>query len=164
MGLFRTLSFVIIAPVRGGGIYGGSAESCTITKNSATNGSGTWQCSVTNSIVYYNAPNQWGGNPSFYQNSCTAPHPPGANNITNPLQFMDGAAGDYRLSSISPCIDTGSNQTWMIHAFDVEGAPRIIDRVDMGAHEYTPSKSMTHRLKPIPINNIRHTRFISPVM
>ncbi|NKB24628.1 MAG: hypothetical protein GKR87_09705 [Kiritimatiellae bacterium] len=50
---------------------------------------------------------------------------------------MDWAAGDYRLNSISPCIDTGTNQTWMTNAFDIEGAPRIIDCVDMGAHEYT---------------------------
>ena len=122
----------------GGGIKSGLAESCTITKNSAPTGGGTYNTTVNNSIVYYNSSNQWSY--GLYQNSCTIPEPSGANdggnNITNPPQFMNWSAGDYRLNSTSLCIDTGSNQTWMVNALDIEGAPRIIC-VDMGAHEYT---------------------------
>ncbi len=116
----------------GGGISDGSAENCTITRNSATTRGGTYKSSVSNSIVYYNSTDQTG---PTYHNSCT-PNP-GGNNITTPPQFMDWAAGDYRLLFTSPCIDRGINQTWMIHSFDIEGLPRIIDRVDMGAYEYT---------------------------
>ncbi|NKB24202.1 MAG: hypothetical protein GKR87_07475 [Kiritimatiellae bacterium] len=128
------------ASIFGGGMYGSSAENCSITKNTAPNGGGTYSSTVINSIVYYNSPNQWAGS-GTYQNSCTTPEPSGANNggnnTTNPPQFFDSLAGDYRLLSTSPCIDTGSNQTWMINAADVEGTPRIINGfVDMGAYEY----------------------------
>jgi hypothetical protein len=46
--------------------------------------------------------------------------------------------GDYRLSSQSPCIDTGDpNYTADANAVDLAGRPRIDDgRVDIGAYEY----------------------------
>jgi len=48
---------------------------------------------------------------------------------------------DYRLSMGSPCIDAGSNQSWMGLAVDLDGNPRIFHggsslTVDMGAYEY----------------------------
>ena len=49
---------------------------------------------------------------------------------------MDAAGGNYRLQSNSPCINTGTNQDWMVGAFDLAGNARIFDgRVDMGAYE-----------------------------
>ena len=43
----------------------------------------------------------------------------------------------------SPCIDTGTNQEWMVGAKDVYGRDRIIGpRVDIGAAEFSPSGLM----------------------
>ncbi len=59
--------------------------------------------------------------------------------ITNNPEFIDAAAGNYRLESFSPCINAGTNMSWMLTATDLDGNPRIIDGiVDMGAYEYIP--------------------------
>ncbi len=57
--------------------------------------------------------------------------------------FIDVAGGDLRLSSDSPCIDTGDNNAPNLPATDMDGHPRIIDGdcndtevVDMGAYEF----------------------------
>jgi len=51
------------------------------------------------------------------------------------------AGNNYRLSGISPCIDAGKNENWMLTATDLDGNPRILHgglslTVDMGAYEY----------------------------
>ncbi len=48
-----------IASVFGGGMFWGSAENCTITKNVAPTGGGTCGSIISSSIVYYNSSNQW---------------------------------------------------------------------------------------------------------
>jgi hypothetical protein len=77
--------------------------------------------------------------------------PGGANNITNWPAFRsqgsgfgtNHVAGDYRLLAGSPCINTGSNLTWMSDSADAGsrdflGAARIINTtVDRGAYEYS---------------------------
>ena len=70
--------------------------------------------------------------------SCTTPDPGGIGNIINDPRFVNAAAGDYHLQPISPCINAGTNQDWMIGATDLDGNPRIdaSGRVDMGAYEY----------------------------
>ena len=57
--------------------------------------------------------------------------------------FVDAAAGNLRLSSDSPCIDTGYNNAPNLPDTDMDGHPRIIDGdcnetdvVDMGAYEF----------------------------
>ena len=68
---------------------------------------------------------------------CTTPDPGGTNNITSEPQFVNAAAGDYRLLPSSPCIDRGINQDWMVDATDLAGNPRILNgTVDMGAYEF----------------------------
>ena len=44
--------------------------------------------------------------------------------------------GNYRLQTISPCVNTGSNLTWMVSTTDIDGYERIQNKVvDMGAYE-----------------------------
>ena len=63
----------------------------------------------------------------------------GTGNFTNNPEFIAAAQGDYRLESFSPCIDTGTNMSWMWTATDLDGNPRIIGGiVDMGAYEFVP--------------------------
>ncbi len=56
--------------------------------------------------------------------------------ISNDPQFVDAAAGDFRLLDTSPCINAGTNMPWMWTATDLDGNPRIqYDVVDMGCYE-----------------------------
>jgi len=69
-----------------------------------------------------------------------------AGNIQDDPKFVDWANGDYTLAANSPCIDTGSNQTWMDGALDLAGNTRkqwgrvfgskAAPIVDMGAYEF----------------------------
>jgi len=55
---------------------------------------------------------------------------------------VNRSAGNLRLLANSPCINAGTNQAWMVGAFDLDGNPRIAGgRVDMGAYEYPISTS-----------------------
>jgi len=105
--------------------------------------------SMVNTIVYSNFSS---GNVSNWwivsnttniclTNNCTYPTNFPANNIisgnisNNPL-FIDCPAGNYRLAGNSPCINAGTNQSWMTTAFDLSGRQRLIQTtVDMGAYE-----------------------------
>ena len=79
--------------------------------------------------------------PNYYTNctlrsSCTVPDPGGTGNITNDPQFVDAAAGDYRLARGSPCINAGNNG-YVEETTDLDGNPRFIyGTVDMGAYEF----------------------------
>jgi len=69
-------------------------------------GGGAFYGTLNNCIVYFNSaassPNySWGA----FNYSCTTPYPGGTGNITNDPQFVNAAAGDYRLLSNSPCND-----------------------------------------------------------
>jgi len=60
----------------------------------------------------------------------------GEGNISDDPQFKDRAANCYKLSSGSPCVDAGTNDTWMATAVDLARKPRLSGkRVDMGAYE-----------------------------
>jgi len=72
------------------------------------------------------------------QYSCVGTNPgfTGAGIIADHPRFMDFAGGNFRLAGNSPCINTGSNETWMTNAFDLDGRTRIrYGVVDMGAYE-----------------------------
>ena len=60
----------------------------------------------------------------------------GAGNITGDPLLVDLTAGDYRLTEVSPCRDTGD--TALIYwPSDLENNPRVQgDAVDMGAYEF----------------------------
>lgn len=104
----------------GGGAYGSVLNNCTLLQNFIrynptpyyTGGSGTYNCSVRNSIVFYNlvavssnsfmlANNYIAGS---FTCSCADPLPSGAGNIDAAPQFIDG----FHISTASPCIGAGS--------------------------------------------------------
>ncbi len=63
--------------------------------------------------------------------------PPGQGSLrTDPL-FVSST--DYRLQSVSPCVNAGTNQSWMAESLDLDGHSRIdrySGRVDIGCYEY----------------------------
>ena len=144
-------------PRYGGGLRqdGGVLENCTIVGNrSSTQYGGIWNRfgTVQNVIIYSNtAPSDANFDLSAapfapFTNSCTTPMPSGLNNTTAyPLFVLMGSgygtnhvAGNYALAKGSPCIDTGTNQSWMATALDFANKGRLNGIVDMGAYEYYP--------------------------
>jgi hypothetical protein len=121
------------------------AQNCTITENHAKSAGGTWIATNQNSIVYYNSVTISAVNHSrsTIENTCTVPDPGGNGNTTNRPQFVNLSTTNLRLLSTSPCIDSGTNSSWMAEAIDLDGLPRIINEsVDMGAYE-SPSPIIT---------------------
>ncbi len=59
-----------------------------------------------------------------------------------PKQWEDDfwVEGDYRLSSISPCINTGCFPSYLLDSTDLNGNPRVIGKTDMGAYEFSNNK------------------------
>ena len=127
-------------PSSGGGSYGGALYNCTIVSNSTgIDGAGTYSSTLSNCISWYNNDYQ----PTAYY-SCGVGYTNGGSisgNITNNPLFADYAAGNYRLTGLSPCVDAGINQDWMTNGVDLDGLSRL-DRysaiVDMGCYEYVP--------------------------
>jgi hypothetical protein len=141
---------------KGAGIYlsDGQIESCTIVSNTSYNtstaGSGVHRNNGTiyNSIIYFNIiTNTSGGGfthsnlnttAGFYYSCATNPIISGNGNISSDPLFS--GLNDYTLQSSSPCVNTGTNQSWMTGAVDLNGNSRIYNSiVDMGAYEYTVS-------------------------
>ncbi|MFH0908255.1 MAG: choice-of-anchor Q domain-containing protein [bacterium] len=121
----------------GGGAYNGTLYNCTLAGNAATNyGGGAYYGTQYNCIVYYNqAPNGPNYYSSSFDHSCATPLPSGSGNIASDPRIV--SVGKPRLLPDSPCINAGTNQTWMAEAVDMAGRARIKDGVvDMGAYEY----------------------------
>lgn len=109
-------------------------------------GGGTIGGTIENSIIYNNisptGPNYSGGS---FEYSCTTLDPSGINDVTSTPLFVDTNAFYFTLLPSSPCIDTGTNQAWMIGSVDLADADRIVrgvmgsklpEIVDMGAYEF----------------------------
>ena len=122
----------------GGGSCGGTLVNCTVVGNVADCGGGSDNDMLYNSIVYFNAaPNGTNHFESHGFSSCSSPALSGNGNMTNNPLFL-GAAGNYRLSASSPCIDRG-NGDYVDAATDLDFHPRILSGcVDLGAYEYQP--------------------------
>lgn len=81
--------------------------------NTGDNSNSFWYCCATN--VFF-TPNQ--------------------HNMTDDPRFVNASAGNWRLANNSPCINTGTNQSWMTNSVDLGGRTRIrYGIVDMGAYE-----------------------------
>lgn len=126
---------------QGGGIYAGAATlanlyNCTLSGNSAnTSGGGIlfgtlWNC------ISWNNNRVDSGITAYY--SCGSNYTGAGTTTNNPL-FISST--NLRLQATSPCLNTGTNQDWMMNAVDLENMPRL-DRfsrkVDMGCYEYLP--------------------------
>jgi hypothetical protein len=153
---FSTLTNCVVegnmAGYDAGGLQGGTAVNCTVVSNYsvAVNG-GTGGTVLKNSIVYYNTAYDYttqvtDPGSSYFTNCCLFPLSGLAtvNCVTNPPQFANLAAGDYHLTAISPCINTGSN-SFVSAITDLGGNPRIVGGiVDIGAYEF---QSPVHYVK-----------------
>ncbi|MFH1476385.1 MAG: right-handed parallel beta-helix repeat-containing protein [Verrucomicrobiota bacterium] len=135
---------------------------CTIVGNyagtnvSAYGGGGMWyqaasSSSVTNCIIWGNlglstTSNIYlGGATTTFSYVCSGPVQAGtANTGADPL-FAGQAAGNYRLTKDSPCVNAGIYQGWMTDADDVDGHRRV-DKfsgiVDLGCYEYIPQGTL----------------------
>ncbi|MCG2661215.1 MAG: right-handed parallel beta-helix repeat-containing protein, partial [Kiritimatiellae bacterium] len=144
----------------GGGVHAerGRMENCTISGNTVTSSGGTGVGggvyvnggTVRNCIAYYNQDTDAIGLISY---SCigVGMNITGVGNIINEPQFVstgtgygtNHVSGDYHLRPTSPCINIGTNQSWMTNAVDLDGLPRIFNGVvDMGAYECVGSAIM----------------------
>ncbi len=139
----------------GGGAFSwqnGLLVNCTVVSNTAATSAGGMYFNLSgtnlNTIVYFNTTNGMANNYTtnaggVFLYSCTTPAASGTGNLTNNPLFMNLAAGNCRLQAGSPCMDTGTNQTWMSNAVDLNGTPRIFrDRVDLGAYEWFAEPSI----------------------
>jgi len=127
-------------PSTAGGAYAVNMVNCTVAGNSAgASDGGTYGGALNNCIVYSNSapnyPNRDDG--CTFNNSCTTPAAGGTGNITSNPQFVNAAAGNFRLQATSPCIGTGNNAYVTTNmTADLDGNSRIINgTVDMGAYE-----------------------------
>lgn len=133
-GRLRSCAVTHNSATSGGGSYDTHLENCTVVGNSATNGGGAFGGLGLNNILYFNSPTNWSG--GVYTNSCSVPLLNGVNNITNDPLFVDFTNANYRLQSVSPCVDAGYTVTWMLGAFDLPGARRVRGPApEMGAIE-----------------------------
>lgn len=139
----------------GGGVHFGNvtgtlygALNCTIAYNYSTNEGGGLAAVgpsnyIANCIIYSNrsASNNFpdvyatDNNTNHFYYCCTpATLAAGRGNITNNPLFA--VSGDPRLQAASPCVNTGTNQSWMTSGSDLDGRARIrYGTVDMGAYE-----------------------------
>ncbi len=141
--LFNCMVAGNTASSRGGGGQSANFYDCTLLNNWSVSGGGLYGGTAVNSVVYFNSGggNFYPGDNSYFLYSCTTPTPSGWGYITNDPLFTGYGAGDYHLLSNSPCIDAGSNLTFVVN--DLEAIARPLDgnndgtnRSDMGAYEY----------------------------
>jgi hypothetical protein len=138
-GSVRSSLLTTNSGMQGGGTYYATVENSTIAGNYASSmGGGVGSGTIRNSIVYYN---QSSGSATNYSgssvsSSCVFPSAGGSNNITTAPQFVNMAAGDFRLPASSPCMNRGTTEPWMLSACDLAGNARVLNgTVDMGAYE-----------------------------
>ncbi len=131
----------------GGGVYStdnSTIQNCTICSNSSIHSAGgvcfNEDGTIQNCILWNNTKPEINDNFLLNQYNCLENWTELINGIiTNNPQFVDAAAGNYRLDISSPCIDAGTNMSWMWSVTDLDGNPRITGgTVDMGAYEFVP--------------------------
>ena len=136
----------------GGGVYWGTMHGCTVVGNRAVTasqdmsyaavGGGAYSTDAYNSIIWGNVVEgvrTVGANSAYSRlyACCTDGMATYryAGTITNDPQFVDAAAGDFRLKAGSPCLDAG-NDAYARGEMDLNWADRIQgERIDMGCYE-----------------------------
>ena len=148
------------------GVYvnGGAAslENCTIVTNcgsayGTTNTgeglrvAGSAAVAMTNCIVWGHVTDVTGGvNLAFCDIGSGLSNAVNGTKSADPL-FMGADTNNYRLNLGSPCINTGTNLSWMTNAVDLDGTARIWNvRVDMGAYEKFIALTITN----LPATNV----------
>jgi PKD repeat protein len=127
----------------GGGACDSELYNCTVANNEGTvNIGGLDACSAVNSVVWGNvSPAVSNHSASAFCCSLTAPAPSGGydlgGNVIADPQFVNSAAGSFRLRVTSPCVDAGTNISSIVGETDLDGRARMPDgQLDMGAYEY----------------------------
>ena len=124
----------------GGGAFRGKLYNCTVTGNSAIFGGGTYDSIHNNCIIYYNTAmynanwltESW--HQEIFNYTCTTPKPDGVGNFADEPGIVS-VDQPYLLAN-SPCVNAGTNQSWMESAKDIDGEPRVNGVADIGADEY----------------------------
>lgn len=119
-------------------------KNCTIVNNVAGSKSDgvlfNYGTTMLNSIVWGNGVSNihvTAETPPNISYSCISPLAPGERNIDGDPLFINSGRLDFRLSGVSPCVDSGLNEPWMEQSSDLRGKPRIRNGVvDMGAYEH----------------------------
>ena len=136
----------------GGGSYYCTMVNSTVVGNDVGTGPGTYGgagdigSSLVSCVLYYNNGPNFGG---FFgvslDHCCTTPDPGGPRNITVPPLFVNLAAGNVRLQSNSPCINSGRNSA-VAGTNDMDGLTRVMGgTVDIGAYEFqTPTSILSY--------------------
>ena len=121
-----------LSMARGGGIYLDSAGSNTFTN--CVISSNILAVSAADNNIYMTTSLQTN---SFYYCCSERLTNTAQGNITAGPVFMDVASGNYRLGRGSPCINAGTNESWMINGVDLDSRARIrYNAADMGAYEH----------------------------
>jgi hypothetical protein len=140
------------AAAAGGGVYCEAAGSdnvvfqgCTIAGNSSPGNGGIYfptngALTVVSCIIVHKSPPQVGtqGSAAVTVAASCLQLPSvgvGGSNITLDPRVVDAAQGDYHLSNASPCVNTGAVGPLAMPAMDIDGTPRLVGQVDMGADE-----------------------------
>ena len=123
--------------------YGGSTANLTGAVSTGSGGSETIVNNIMTSNYYglncYSCSASWSynlvwGNTTDYVNDASA----ASSDLSQDPLFSDTSAGDYTLSSTSPCIDAGSSSTYA--ATDMHGEARPQGSgIDIGMDEYSTS-------------------------
>ncbi len=165
-----------VAGTGGGGMYfdgcSPTLEAVTIADNVVTNGHGGGmnvsyisQPVLIDSIIWGNTPEEVFFETSWFGMALTVQHSDiqggEAGIVTGgkgPVYWNAGNlnddpifTADFGLQLGSPCINAGTNLSWMVSALDPAGVLRIIDyTVDMGAYEFTGGSTVTVSTPAVP--------------
>ncbi|MFZ4522185.1 MAG: carboxypeptidase regulatory-like domain-containing protein [Bacteroidales bacterium] len=122
---------------------------CTITNNTASSNGGVSYVitggEFRNCIIWGNTNgdfmvSNYDGN--TFVNCCTDPLPSGTGNISSDPAFVNSASTNFRLTAGSPCIGAGNN-SFNDQSKDLDGNPRVMGVIDMGAYEKLTTSTLT---------------------
>jgi hypothetical protein len=144
----------------GGAAYFSTLYNCTLAGNFSQGLGAANNCTLDNSIIYYNANGIYADCYMCRLTNCCTTLGLGTpallnNSISNAPGFMNPAAGNFRLTPWSRCIDADNN-TLATNSTDLDGNPRIVSAaVDLGAYEnQSPFSGTAHYVSLTSTNPI----------
>lgn len=123
---------------------GGTMNNCTLSKGSASAGSGARMNggAMNNCIVWGNNVDDLSVAAGTVSYTCSKVKASGTGNIDTDPRFVNTNAWDFHLRGYSPCVDQGTMLSWTSSSIDLDGRKRINGAVDMGAFEYYSSGTL----------------------
>ncbi|HJV66454.1 MAG TPA: hypothetical protein VJ550_12015, partial [Geomonas sp.] len=140
----------------GGGMLADVNSTTTIinslfTENSAASGAGIGaygNVMIRNSIIWNNSPGQISGSASVTYSDVQGGYDGAGNIVVDPF-FVDAPAGNFYLTSDSPCRDTGNDSLVPSGiTTDLGGNARFVGVVDMGPYEFAIAAAPTVTVQP----------------